>query len=179
MILSSVILFFHVLQACAWYITLVEIFTIHSSSFRRLTSFSDASNYATLDVPFLVSFTVYSFFFFLRVYSFRVLGDLFTTVVTVRPDHKLMTAGPYRFVRHPSYTAIFGMIVGNVMLHLSVTDSGAVKWVFWSWTLLTSSVASRLWSRSKQEDEMLRKKFGAEWEAYRERVPYRLVPGLM
>jgi protein-S-isoprenylcysteine O-methyltransferase Ste14 len=40
----------------------------------------------------------------LRWYSIFYLGRFFTTNVAVAKDHRLIDSGPYRFVRHPSYT---------------------------------------------------------------------------
>jgi len=48
----------------------------------------------------------------LRRLCFRALGASFTGEVRVRPEQHLVTAGPYRWVRHPSYTAGILMIVG-------------------------------------------------------------------
>jgi len=40
----------------------------------------------------------------LRWYAIIVLGRFFTVNVAIAQDHRLIEAGPYRFVRHPSYT---------------------------------------------------------------------------
>jgi protein-S-isoprenylcysteine O-methyltransferase Ste14 len=48
----------------------------------------------------------------LRRLCFRALGASFTGEVRVRPDQRVVAAGPYRWVRHPSYTAGILMIVG-------------------------------------------------------------------
>ncbi len=55
----------------------------------------------------------------LRGYSVFRLGRFFTVNVAIAADHQLIETGPYRFVRHPSYTgallAIFGftLTLGN------------------------------------------------------------------
>jgi protein-S-isoprenylcysteine O-methyltransferase Ste14 len=48
----------------------------------------------------------------LRRVCFRALGASFTGEVRVRPDQRVIVAGPYRWVRHPSYTAGILMITG-------------------------------------------------------------------
>ena len=48
----------------------------------------------------------------LRRLCFRALGASFTGEVRVRPEQQVVTAGPYRWVRHPAYTAGILMIVG-------------------------------------------------------------------
>lgn len=39
-----------------------------------------------------------------RLYSILYLGRFFTINVAIATDHRLIDSGPYRFVRHPSYT---------------------------------------------------------------------------
>jgi len=40
----------------------------------------------------------------LRVWSIITLGRFFQYFIKVQPGHRVVTSGPYRFVRHPSYT---------------------------------------------------------------------------
>jgi protein-S-isoprenylcysteine O-methyltransferase Ste14 len=47
-----------------------------------------------------------------RWYSIRVLGKSFTYVVHTRPDQQVIQAGPYRWIRHPSYTGALLTILG-------------------------------------------------------------------
>jgi protein-S-isoprenylcysteine O-methyltransferase len=55
----------------------------------------------------------------LRWYSIIHLGRFFTVDVAIAADHQLIDTGPYRFVRHPSYTgallafAGFGLAMRN------------------------------------------------------------------
>lgn len=54
-----------------------------------------------------------------RWWSFATLGQLFTTIVKTSPDQPIVDEGPYRWVRHPSYTGLvvaflgFGLMIGN------------------------------------------------------------------
>ena len=48
----------------------------------------------------------------LRRHCFKLLGQYFTAVVQVRPDQQVIDVGPYRLVRHPSYTAGLIMFAG-------------------------------------------------------------------
>jgi protein-S-isoprenylcysteine O-methyltransferase len=48
-----------------------------------------------------------------RVYSIRILGKFFTAHVVIQEGHRLCEEGPYRWIRHPSYTgsmAFFCMV---------------------------------------------------------------------
>jgi protein-S-isoprenylcysteine O-methyltransferase Ste14 len=48
----------------------------------------------------------------LRRYCFRILGGYFTAAVTVRAGQPVIDSGPYRWIRHPGYTAGFIMFLG-------------------------------------------------------------------
>lgn len=48
----------------------------------------------------------------LRWWSFATLGKYFTTVVKTSADQVVVERGPYRILRHPSYTGLLAAIVG-------------------------------------------------------------------
>lgn len=48
----------------------------------------------------------------LRGWSFKTLGEYFTYTVMVSSDQPVITTGPYRLLRHPSYTGILMACVG-------------------------------------------------------------------
>ena len=48
----------------------------------------------------------------LRVWAILELGGFFRGVVTIQEDHRLVSSGPYRYVRHPSYTGFLLALVG-------------------------------------------------------------------
>jgi protein-S-isoprenylcysteine O-methyltransferase len=52
----------------------------------------------------------------LRWYSIRYLGRYFTVSVAIHSGHEIIDTGPYRHIRHPSYTgallAFLGIAVG-------------------------------------------------------------------
>src|ERR1700747_911462 len=55
-----------------------------------------------------------------RWYSAAVLGKYFTFDVSIQSGHALIEQGPYRYIRHPSYTGAlltlvgFGLALGNL-----------------------------------------------------------------
>jgi protein-S-isoprenylcysteine O-methyltransferase Ste14 len=62
----------------------------------------------------------------LRWYAVRILGKYFTLQVAIQPEQTVVESGPYRWVRHPSYTGSllsllgFGLILSNWLSLLSV-----------------------------------------------------------
>jgi protein-S-isoprenylcysteine O-methyltransferase Ste14 len=56
----------------------------------------------------------------LRGWAVRTLGEYFITKVEVEDDQVVVTGGPYKWVRHPSYSGLllamagFGLAMGNV-----------------------------------------------------------------
>jgi protein-S-isoprenylcysteine O-methyltransferase len=57
--------------------------------------------------------------FSLRVWAVRTLGRFFKYRVVVQEDHEVIQTGPYRLVRHPSYT---GMVMCAAGLGLMLDD---------------------------------------------------------
>lgn len=47
-----------------------------------------------------------------RWYSIFYLGRFFTANVAIASDHRVVDTGPYRFIRHPSYTGSLIMLLG-------------------------------------------------------------------
>ena len=101
----------------------------------------------------------------LRQWAVAVLGRFFRVTVVVQADHQLVTAGPYRRLRNPSYTGVMitvlgqGMIMGN-WLALLVLVGGVLAALAW---------------RIEVESRALRDHFGASFEAYAKRS-WALIP---
>jgi protein-S-isoprenylcysteine O-methyltransferase Ste14 len=58
----------------------------------------------------------------LRYWSMLTLGEFFTRTLIVLPGHSIVTAGPYRVVRHPGYLAQL-VVLTAVPLLLSISGS--------------------------------------------------------
>jgi protein-S-isoprenylcysteine O-methyltransferase Ste14 len=61
---------------------------------------------------FVVGLAIMLFGIALRQWSVMALGKFFTVQVRVREGQTVVDTGPYRYVRHPSYTAIMLTFVG-------------------------------------------------------------------
>ena len=54
----------------------------------------------------------------LRLWAVRTLGRFFVYTVTIQREHRVVDTGPYRFVRHPSYTGAL-ITLGGLSLALA------------------------------------------------------------
>ncbi len=63
----------------------------------------------------------------LKTWAIVSLGTAWTFRVLVLPGTRLVTSGPYRYLRHPNYLAIVGELVGMALLvHAPVTGAGSL-----------------------------------------------------
>lgn len=121
-----------------------------------------------------------------RLWSYHALGDLFTFEVAVTDTHRLVTHGPYAYLRHPSYTGLTLLLLGAQLMQFGeggfVTECGIARtplgvfvWV-WRWGSLFGLLS--LYRRCNVEDARLRERFGAAWDEWAAGVRYRLLPGV-
>jgi len=102
-----------------------------------------------------------------RLWAIRVLGRQFTVDVGIQPGHQLITAGPYRWLRHPSYTGALACFYG-----LGV---GLGSWA--SLAVIGVAVTAAFARRMQVEEAVLASAFGADWQAHARRT-WRVFPGL-
>ncbi|KAG1787278.1 Isoprenylcysteine carboxyl methyltransferase family-domain-containing protein [Suillus plorans] len=124
----------------------------------------------------------------LRLYCMATLGKLWSFHLSVRKEHKLVTSGPYSVVRHPSYTGWVLQSIGIAAMYGSrgswMRQSGILQVPFMKVLAMTSFSAFltlAAWvsiRRPAEEDQMLQRALGAEWENWAKKVKYRLIPGV-
>lgn len=102
-----------------------------------------------------------------RWWAIVTLGRFFTVDVTIEKDHELVERGPFRWVRHPSYTGVLVAFLGWAMT--------LENWVAMAVVLVPIFVA--LLRRMKVEEHALRGALGARYAEYMKRTK-RLVPGV-
>lgn len=73
-------------------------------------------------------------------------------------NHKLVTSGPYRYVRHPSYLAYFLMFIGLFILLLNLV------------ALVPLVAIPEYVSLTTYEEELLIRRFGKEYVEYQKRT---------
>ncbi|THH12806.1 hypothetical protein EW146_g7339 [Bondarzewia mesenterica] len=122
---------------------------------------------------------------YIRTACYRALGHFFTFEVSILPKQKLVTSGPYAWVRHPSYTgALFGLAGVAVMVLSNGSWARECGWlgtkvgnIFkMAFMLCISGFSIVFVWRTYREDELLKEEFGLDWETWRRSVRYKLVP---
>jgi protein-S-isoprenylcysteine O-methyltransferase Ste14 len=91
------------------------------------------------------------------------MGRSFTVLPKPRAEGELVTGGPFRVVRHPTYLGFLLCLAGGSLLHS------------WTGLALTGALAILWAGKARVEERYLEKRF-PEYDAYRSRVRYRIVP---
>lgn len=91
----------------------------------------------------------------------RTLGQQWSLHARVLEHHELVQRGPYRIVRHPIYTGMFGMLVVASLAHGHWGGLLIASLVYYFGTLI----------RVRAEEKLLREQFGAAYEEYARKVP--------
>ena len=95
------------------------------------------------------------------------LGTNWSITLEVREQHRLITQGVYRLIRHPMYSALVLYSVGQALV--------IPNWVAGPANLIAFAVLVAL--RVRAEEGMMVEQFGDEYAAYTARTK-RLVPGV-
>jgi protein-S-isoprenylcysteine O-methyltransferase Ste14 len=106
----------------------------------------------------------------LAVWSRRTLQTNFTVTLGIKSDHRLITEGPYRRVRHPIYTGFLMQFAGGALLY----NSGVTL------VLLALLFCLLFYWQSVEEEKLLEQRFGDAYRRYRMaagRLLPRLIPG--
>lgn len=94
------------------------------------------------------------------------LGRMYSGQVTIQESHQLIKTGLYRYVRHPIYLGMLCFALGLSFLFRS-----------WIGLVVMIPIVGGLLLRIKDEEGILHKEFGSEWEAYCKRS-WRFIPYL-
>jgi Putative protein-S-isoprenylcysteine methyltransferase len=91
----------------------------------------------------------------------RTLGKQWSLQARVLEHHELIRRGPYRIVRHPIYTGMFGMLIASTLAHGHWLGLVIASLVYYLGTVM----------RIRSEEKLLREQFGSEYEEYAREVP--------
>jgi protein-S-isoprenylcysteine O-methyltransferase Ste14 len=100
-----------------------------------------------------------------RWWAIITLGRFFTVDVTIEKDHELVERGPFRLVRHPSYT---GVLLAFIGFALTLRNWAAIQ-------IVLVPIFAAFVRRMNVEEEALRGALGDRYAEYMKRTK-RLVP---
>jgi protein-S-isoprenylcysteine O-methyltransferase len=103
----------------------------------------------------------------LRWWSIKQLGRFFTLDVAIAADQRVVETGPYKFIRHPSYTGFLLVIAG-----IGLCFGNAASLV-----VLVLPVVILLTRRIPLEEAALSSGLGEAYRSYMKRTK-RLIPGV-
>lgn len=103
-------------------------------------------------------------FVFFAVWARRHLGRNWSAEVRIGEGHELVRTGPYRFLRHPIYTAMLGMFLGTAIASSQIHALLALGILFIAYL-----------RKTRLEERILHQTFGPEWNSYRQQT-WALVP---
>jgi protein-S-isoprenylcysteine O-methyltransferase Ste14 len=106
---------------------------------------------ALVSIPFLI-------------WVHRHLDKQWSIALEIQEGHKLVTSGPYKYVRHPMYLGMFVYTFGLMIISLDWLVS-----LFFAFSILANYL------RISREEQMLIEEFGEEYREYMERTG-RLLP---
>lgn len=105
--------------------------------------------------------------FAFRFWSIRILGKFFSSKVEIKEGHELVQSGPYKILRHPSYTGAWLSMVGVSLLFQS--KIGLVFSIFIYFLIYIY--------RIECEEKALVGTFGEKYASYQEKT-WRMFPYL-
>jgi protein-S-isoprenylcysteine O-methyltransferase Ste14 len=87
------------------------------------------------------------------------LGENWSATVTLKEDHELISAGPYRYIRHPIYTGMLLAFVGTALAlgeYRALISVGIVLFAFYI--------------KAKKEERFLTQEFGEKFREHSRRT---------
>jgi protein-S-isoprenylcysteine O-methyltransferase Ste14 len=96
----------------------------------------------------------------IRTWAIQVLGKYFTATVQIKDDHKLITKGPYTYVRHPS----------NAGAWITITGATVFFGSYIAFVVALLGMGFSYYIRIKLEEKILVQVFGQEYRNYQKRV---------
>ena len=141
------------LQACGF----AAVWTLRRQLFTHLVELGPVVEIATALLAILLASTSAVF----GVAALRHLGRQWAVEARTVQEHHLVTTGPYSLVRHPIYTALYGLLLATALSVSTATGLVIGAVLYGAGTLL----------RTRIEDRLLRETFGATFDDYARRVP--------
>lgn len=119
----------------------------------------DLNNFSLRLIFVIIGLIILIFSTFFNIWGRLYLGSNWANQIKIYKDHKLITKGPYKIVRHPLYASIIWMFYASSLMYVNYL-------VF----LLNSLVfIPFMFYRAKQEENLLKKNF-KNYKKYRSKT---------
>lgn len=106
----------------------------------------------------IAGLVVYIIFSWIQILATKSLGDNYSQDIVIKKDHKLITSGPFKFIRHPQYLSQFLLDAGGAIATLSLILAP-----------LALIQIPFLYLRASLEDKLLEKHFGVNFRNYKKK----------
>ena len=117
--------------------------------------------------PFLIGELLFIAGLALRLWAILTLGRFFKVTVSIQAGHRVIRSGPYRLLRHPSYTGLLVALLGlGLMLE---------TWLGLAALIVLPLIGTLI--RIRFEESVLIDALGYEYVSYAAET-WRLVPGV-
>ena len=146
-----------------WWTIYISIFVGVFFSFVHLLTLPDAPRH----VLFMAGMALILCGLLFRWWSIHVLGRYFTVDVAIASDHRIIRNGPYRWLRHPSYTGALTSFLG-----LALCQGDLV-----SMAIIVIPVFAVFLHRIRIEERALAQAFPDDYPRYAQQTA-RLIPGI-
>ena len=103
--------------------------------------------------------------YFIRAAAMRTLGEFFTATLRMRENHRVVSEGIYRRIRHPGYLGTILFFAGSAIATAN----------FITTLLILAALLPTFVRRIVVEERMLTEQLGEEYRAYQGKT-WRLIP---
>lgn len=111
----------------------------------------------------VIALIVYLIFSWIQIWSFKTLGDYYSQEIAIKKDHKIVSKGPYKIIRHPQYLS-----------QIIVDLAGAFATLSYILFPLALIQIPFLILRASEEEKLFRKYFSEDFEAYRKKTGFMI-----
>ncbi|MFN3871508.1 MAG: methyltransferase family protein [Ignavibacterium sp.] len=111
----------------------------------------------------VIALIVYLIFSWIQIWSFKSLGDYYSQEIAIRKEHKIISAGPYRSIRHPQYLS-----------QIFVDLAGALATLSYILLPLALIQIPFLILRAREEEKLFKKYLPDEFESYKKKSGFMI-----
>lgn len=112
----------------------------------------------------IIGLGIFIVFSWMQIVSFKTLGGFYAQELVIMKDHKIIRKGFYKFIRHPQYVSQI----------LSDLGAGIALMNFIIVPLVLFVELPLFVLRAIEEEKMMRKHFGVEFEEYKKKSGFMI-----